>query len=72
MVENILPIDPFTMTLGWGQNSTIAEYGHVAYQIKGIDACGNMVANILHAERTPNPGDGIKSSKFNFFRTWSC
>ena len=33
-----------------GQKSTFSEYGHVAYQIKGNDACSDMVANILHAE----------------------
>ena len=27
-------------------NSTFSEYGHVAYQIKGNDACSNMVANV--------------------------
>ena len=35
--------------LGWDQKvkfSTCSEYGHVAYQIKGNDACSNMVANI--------------------------
>ena len=30
-----------------GQNSTFSEYGHVAYQSKGTDACSYMVANIL-------------------------
>ena len=29
------------------QNLTFSEYGLVAYQIKGDDACSNMVANIL-------------------------
>ena len=29
-----------------GQNSTLAVYDHVAYQIKGNDAFGNIVANI--------------------------
>ena len=29
------------------QNSTISEYGHVAYQIKGNNTCSNMVASIL-------------------------
>ena len=34
---------------GWGlgQNKTFLEYGHVAYQIKAVDAGSNMVANIL-------------------------
>ena len=30
-----------------GQNSTFSEYGYVAYQIKGNDACSHMVANSL-------------------------
>ena len=30
-----------------GQRQFFADYGHVAYQIKGNDACINMVANIL-------------------------
>ena len=29
------------------QNSTFSEYGHLLYQIKGNDACSNMVTNIL-------------------------
>ena len=45
MVANILPTDP--RPWGWVQNSTFLEYGHVAYQIKGNDACSSMVANIL-------------------------
>ena len=32
--------------VGQSQNSTFSEYGHVAYQIDGIDACSNMAANI--------------------------
>ena len=40
---------------GWdsGQNSTLSEYGHVAYQIKGDDACSNMVANSLPIDPQP-------------------
>ena len=39
----------------WGRVQKIniqlfSEYGHVAYQIKGRDACSIMVANILPAE----------------------
>ena len=45
-----------------------SEYSDVAYQIKGNGACSNMVANILPATPTPNPGCWVKSSKFNFFQ----
>ena len=65
---------PIPPTLGMGsvgQNSTFSEHGHVAYQIKENQECSNMVANNLLAD-TPNPGDGVNRSKFNFFRTWSC
>ena len=37
-----------------GQTSTVSEYGHVAYHIKGNDACSNMVANILPADTPTN------------------
>ena len=35
--------------MGWdgGQNLTLSDYGHVANQLEGNDACSNMVANIL-------------------------
>ena len=44
--------------------------GHVAYQIKGNHECSNMVANILTADPHPHPdpGDGVKRSKFKFFK----
>ena len=44
-------------TLGWGQNSSFTEHGHVAYQIKGNHECSNMVANILpeHPHTPPPP-----------------
>ena len=43
---------------GWGrgQNSFLSEYGNVAYQIKGNDACSNMVANILPLDTFSTPG----------------
>ena len=41
-----------------GQNSTFSEYGHFAYQIKGNDACVNMVANVFFISPTPSPGPG--------------
>ena len=52
-----------------GQNSPFSEYGKVAFQIKWHHECSNMVANHL---TTDPPHDGIKRSKFNYFRTWSC
>ena len=57
-----------------GQDSTFSEHGHVAYQIKENHECSNKVPNILPADSlspppTPNPGDGVSRSKFNFFRT---
>ena len=33
--------------------STFSEYGHVAYKIKGNDACSNMVENIFPADPPP-------------------
>ena len=59
MVEIFYPHTPPPQThttLGMGskgQNSTFAEYGHVAYQIKWNQICSNLVANILLADPTP-------------------
>ena len=36
-----------------GLNSTFSKHSHVAYQIKGIHQCSNMVANILPADPHP-------------------
>ena len=36
-----------------GLNSTFSKHSHVAYQIKGIHKCSNMVANILPADPHP-------------------
>ena len=54
--------------LGWPQvkNSTLLEYGQVAYQIKGNDTCSNLVANILPADTPSTPGMGVKRSKHFF------
>ena len=41
------------------QNSTFSEYGHVAYQIKGNDACINRIAD------TPLPPKGVGSKDQN-------
>ena len=49
-------------------NSTFSEYGHVAYQMKGYEACTNMVAMTPSSD----PGDWVKSSKLNFFSTHGC
>ena len=61
------PIPPPTMGMeSVGQNLTILEHGHVAYQIKGNQDCSNMVANILPTDPTPDNCDGLK---FNFFQS---
>ena len=54
---------------GWGkgQNSTLSEYGHVAYQIKGNDACSNMEANILPADPPADPRVGGSKGKNSTF-----
>ena len=60
---------------GWGrgQNSFFSEYGQTSNHIKGNNACSNTVANILPVNPSPpDPGGGVKRSKFYFFRTWSC
>ena len=50
-----------------------SEHSHVAYQIieNQEQECSNMVTNILAEDPSPDPGDGVSGSKFNFFRTWS-
>ena len=67
---------PPTLTLGLGsngQNSSLSEHGHVANQIKANHECIDMVANICQQIPLPHdPRDGVNTSKFNFFRTWSC
>ena len=44
-------------------NSTFSEYRHVAYQIKGNEACNNMQANILpiNTPSTPRRGEKIRA-----------
>ena len=39
---------------------TFSEYGHVAYQIKGIAAYNNILANILLLHLPLTPGVGSK------------
>ena len=50
--------------LPWGgvkrSNANVSEYGHVAYQLKGNDACSNMVANVLPADPLSHLGWGLK------------
>ena len=38
------------------QNSTFSRFRHGTYQIKGIDACCNMIANIFACRPPCNPG----------------
>ena len=47
--------------MGRGQTSTFSEYGHVAYQIKGNDACSNTVANSVHTLSIPEVGSKVKT-----------
>ena len=48
---------------GAGTNFNFSEYGHVAYQIKGNDACSNMVANSVpvHTFSIPEVGSKVKT-----------
>ena len=50
---------------GGGQSSTLPECGHVAYQIKGNDACINMEAIILPIDTTLTWG-GVKVQSIFF------
>ena len=45
-----------------GHNPTFSEYCHFAYQIKGSDACSNMVANIVPADLTLGVGSKGQNS----------
>ena len=64
MIENILSADPLSpTTVGDGfqkVNVHFSEQWHLAYQIKLNYECSNMLANILPAEPTPDPGVGFK------------
>ena len=72
MVANRLPTD-HPLTLGVKiSKSNIFKLCHVAYQITQDHNCSNMVANIMPADHTPDPGDGVNRSKVNIFRTKSC
>ena len=52
--------------MGGEEAKTFSAYGHVVYQLKGNDACSNMVANILPVVPSPfpDPGDGVKIPLF--------
>ena len=46
--------DPMCRLRGWADTTFFfSEYGHVAYQIKGNDACSNMVTYSLPADLPP-------------------
>ena len=47
-----------------GNYSPISEYGHVAYQIEGNEACSNTVVNFWPKDTSLTQGMG---SKVNFF-----
>ena len=47
------------MCWGRSKNSTFSEYGYVVYQIKGDDACNNLVANMT-IDTPSAPGLGLK------------
>ena len=61
---------PLPQTLGMdpiGQNLNFSEHGLVAYPNERNHKCTHMVANILpQIPYTPNPGDEVNRSKFNF------
>ena len=70
IVANILPAEPPGST---GQNSTFSEHGHVAYQINGNHEMQQHGSKCFAGRPSPTTlGDGVKRSKFNFIRTWSC
>ena len=66
MVAKLYPQTDLTLEVSSrAQNSTISEYGHVSYQIKGNHEISNMVANILPAD--PHFLTLEMGSKFNLF-----
>ena len=57
---------------GPGQNSTLSEHGHVAYQLKGNHKMQQNGSEFFSPQTQPRPWGWVHWSKFNFFRTWSC
>ena len=51
---------------GQSQNYFFSEYGHVAYQIKAVDAGSNKVANILPTDTPSTQGVGSKGQTIYF------
>ena len=47
------PLPQVDLGVGQGLKFNFFRYGHVACQIKGTDACSNMVANSLPVTTTP-------------------
>ena len=74
MIVNILPADPSLTALleTKGQNSTFSEHRHAAYQIKGNHQMKQHGSKYFARGTLSDPAVGIKRSKFNLFRTWSC
>ena len=49
-----------------GQNSTLIDHGHVAYQIKDHNECSNMIINILPTDPPPPLGRGSVGQNLTF------
>ena len=65
----LTPIDPG----GWGQkvkNQLFKSMVMLNIKLNGITNAATCKE--IFCCRLPNPGDGVKRSKFNFFRTWYC
>ena len=66
MVPNILLADTLTPRMGQiGQNLPVSEHGHIEYQFKGNQKMQQQGSKCLPPR--PDPGDGVRRSKFNFF-----
>ena len=69
MVANILPADPYPLTLGMGQKVKIQIIQNMVMlhiKLKGIMKCCNMVANILRADPPPTLGIGSVGQNSTF------
>ena len=52
-------IDPCVYLWGWvDEKNFFSENGYVAYQIKGNEACNNMLSSILHVQNLLTHGIG--------------